>query len=81
MKTKVRLVRMIEGSMHAETIETTDVAAAIEVRGFAFAGVNVNPRQRDELQNQPKFVGLCGPMFDGDAIRYECHESNDRLSA
>lgn len=28
-------------------------------------GYNENPRQRDELQGQPKLLGLNGPMWNG----------------
>ena len=28
-------------------------------------GYNENPAQREELQNQPKLLGLNGPMFNG----------------
>ncbi len=36
--------------------------------------------QRIELHNQPKFAGLCGPMWDGDKVRYETWEVYDALS-
>jgi len=53
----------------------------MEVRGFPFVGINDNPRQRAELQGQPRFAGLCGPMWDGDGIRYECRAAYATLSA
>lgn len=48
--------------------------------GFYYAGENWNKAQRHELQGQPKFSGFVGPMWDGDALRYECHETYNRMS-
>lgn len=60
-----------------------DVATLIEdmkALGFAHTGFNHNPQQREELQGQPKFEDLAGPMWDGDAIRYEDWASYEILS-
>lgn len=46
------------------------ISAAAE-HGFACKGLNTNRAQREALIGQPKFHGLLGPMWDGDAIRYE----------
>lgn len=35
---------------------------------------------RAELDNQPKVDGYCGPMWDGDCLRYETWEVYDMLS-
>lgn len=35
---------------------------------------------RAELDNMPRVPGYCGPMWDGDAIRYESPEVYDLLS-
>lgn len=35
---------------------------------------------RAELDNQPTLEGYCGPMWDGDALRYETQEIYDALS-
>lgn len=51
-----------------------DFLAAMEVRGYEFERVHRNPTTRKELQGQPVFAGLYGPMWDGDAVRYESHE-------
>ena len=59
----------------------TDLIAAMAARGFAFAGVHENPRTRAELQGAPKFKGVLGPMWDGDAIRYEDQATYDAMSA
>jgi hypothetical protein len=50
-------------------------------RGFQCRGFNSNASQRLELQGAPKFTGLLGPMWDGDAIRYECSATYAELSA
>lgn len=49
--------------------------------GMKITGENFSPRQRAELQGQPIISGLLGPMWDGDAIRYENQEAYNRLSA
>lgn len=44
-------------------------------------GYNTNTRQRPELQGQPKFDKLMGPMYDGaGTVRYETSETYDMLS-
>lgn len=35
---------------------------------------------RAELDNQPVLNGLCGPMWDGDKLRYETWEVYDLMS-
>jgi len=49
--------------------------------GFRLTGVNQSQSTREELQRQPKFSGLIGPMWNGyhelegvkyPCIRYEC---------
>lgn len=57
-----------------------NIIPAFEIRGFVQRGVNDNPRNRIELQGQPVFAGLLGPMWDGDAIRYENQAAYDALS-
>lgn len=57
------------------------VASRAAVEGFHCRGFNSNPAQRLELQGAPKFTGLTGPMWDGDAIRYECSALYAELSA
>ena len=48
-----------------------NLIAAIEARGYAFAGTNNSSGQRPELWGQPRFHGLVGPLWNGDGIRYE----------
>jgi hypothetical protein len=74
-----QIVFEIEGQLIAD--KTPDVIAYMSARGVKLTGYNTNPRQRIELQNQPKFEGYCGPMWNGDSIRYESIEAYRRLSA
>lgn len=62
------------------TQETENVTALMTTRGVELMGYNHNPRQRSELQDQPQFKGFLGPMWDGDAIRYENSAAYDSLS-
>jgi hypothetical protein len=63
----------------AETVEVAIARASVE--GFEFVRLNDNRLQRQELQGQPRFNRIMGPMWDGDAIRYECPQTYERLSA
>ncbi len=82
MSIKVRLVRYLpEIGWLQEESKIENVEAFMGVRGFHPRGYNNNPRQRKELQGMPVFSSVAGPMWDGDAIRYENREAYDRLSA
>jgi hypothetical protein len=78
---KARIIQTVDGEYIATTVDADNLIAAMEVRGFAFLRLNDNDRQRVELRGQPKFKGINGPMWDGDAIRYECPETYSSLSA
>jgi len=61
--------------------------ASMEALGYKWTGLDANTIrdngtmvQRIELHNQPKFAGLCGPMWDGDKVRYETWPVYDALS-
>lgn len=62
-----------------ETLQ--DFIAAMADSGFAVSRINNNPRQRRELNGQPCFATLLGPMWDGDAVRYESAKVYEELSA
>lgn len=67
-----RLIQAVDGQFVTTDFTAANVLAGMEVRGFAFQKLNTNPSQRAELQGEPKFAGLCGPMYGGDGIlRYE----------
>ena len=76
---KYRIVQNVDGEWI--TSEPTDIIAWANVTGRTIVGYMNRPKVRAELQGQPMFSDLCGPMWDGDAIRYEDQRSNDILSA
>lgn len=86
MPAKFKLVQRVDGDWIEDTWNDVDsFISAMEIRGFSFSGVNRNPKQREELQDQPKFARLLGPMYDGErdghyVVRYENQEANDALS-
>lgn len=62
--------------------EVTDLSAWIMTRPDTEVTGTLNRKgPREELQGKPYLKGFAGPMWDGDAIRYENSEANDRLSA
>lgn len=77
-----RLIQYVDGEfIRTDFAPGADLVAAFEVRGFTFTGLNANTRNRAELQGVPKFSGVCGPTWDGDAIRYEDLEAYRHLSS
>lgn len=80
IRSPFRVIQMVEGHMIRSDIEPHNFYAWCSARGLEPIGINSNPRHRDELQGQPKFQNLCGPMWDGDAVRYEDSKSNESLS-
>src|SRR3546814_3313748 len=81
---KIRIYRQTEQDfdrieIEGATFETIVSRAAVE--GLQCSGYDSNPSQRPELQGAPKFKGVCVPMWDGDAIRYECRATYAELSA
>jgi hypothetical protein len=79
---KIRLVQLgVAGFVINEFADAEEAVAAFAARGFTFIKNNRNDRHRAELQGAPVFAQLHGPMWHGDAIRYEDPEANDILSA
>ena len=78
---KYRLIQCVEGQLVKHEFTDENVIPAMEIRGYTLTGLHSNPRTRAELQGAPKFTGVCGPMWDGDAIRYESTEAYAQLSA
>lgn len=77
-----KLIQVVDGApLVGCTVTLDNILPAFEVRGFQMIGLNENPRQRAELQGWPIFSGLCGPMWNGDSVRYETQEANDIFSA
>ncbi len=77
---KYRLIQYVAGQMCRSEFTDENLLPAMEVRGYALNGFNQNKSNRAELQGQPKFRGVLGPMWDGDAVRYECPATYERLS-
>lgn len=78
--TRARVLLCIDGQTHTLELPIASLIDALEFRGHRLTAINRNPHQRAELQGQPKFEGLVGPMWDGDGIRYECPETYKLLS-
>ena len=78
---KYRLVQTIENRLIVSEFDSDNILPAFEVRGLVLRGTNDNQRHRKELQGQPIFTGVLGPMWDGDAVRYEDQQTYNTLSA
>lgn len=71
-----------EAGLTVQYYSVDDLSGELAGRGFVFSGLNRNPAHRAALQGQPKFTGLCGPMFGGPGVvRYETPAAYARLSA
>ena len=70
--------RIVTTAGTTELADRPALAAWIAARGLAVTG-EVRQRGsialRPQLLGQPRIAGLAGPMWDGDAIRYECAET------
>lgn len=78
---KYKLVQMVDGRMIVSQFAAENFLAAMEVRGFKHDGYLHEAYRRAELHGEPKFIGLLGPMWDGEGIiRYEDRESYEALS-
>lgn len=77
---KIRLVQEVEGQLIVNEVARENMLEAFSVRGYEQSGVETRSSLRAELQGMPKFKNLCGPMFDGDAIRYESREAYATLA-
>jgi hypothetical protein len=77
---KFRIVELTKDGW--KQTETTDLMSWMIGRpDVEITGTLNRKGPRAELQGQPYLSGFAGPMWDGDAIRYENSEANDRLSA
>lgn len=81
---KYRIVQNIEDVFVCTEVD--DISAWAKVRGIKQVSV-VPPKppqaklwKRQELIGQPVFDQLCGPMWDGNAVRYEDARANAILS-
>lgn len=55
--------------------------ARMAIRDHVITGENRNKANRSELQGQPIFSGMCGPMWNGNGVRYESVEAYAILSS
>ncbi|RYG90044.1 hypothetical protein EU803_15630 [Loktanella sp. IMCC34160] len=68
------------------TVYSDDVAEFAEAMDTEIVGINVNPRQRPELQGHPRLSGYAGPCWGGTTatgepiIRYEDSHAHRALS-
>lgn len=76
---KARIVQMVESQF--VTTDTHDITAWAAGAGVKILALNARKSQRAELQGQPILDGFCGPMWDGDGLRYEDAETYARMSA
>jgi len=83
--TKFQIVT--NSASQSERFDTFDPVAAFAARGFQHIGTQNATHLRKELQGQPQFAGLTGPMWGGTdpdgtpVIRYEDWESYKVLSS
>lgn len=82
---KFEVVFATDEGMDVLYLDDNNIVPALSVRGFEFDGFVKSKVLRAELQNQPKFTGLCGPMWGGmqdgqPVVRYETPEAYDILS-
>jgi hypothetical protein len=80
-----RLIQLVDGEWITNDFTEANVMAAMSVRGFEFTGPCKRKQLRPELQGQPMFAGVLGPMWGGEEIggpvvRYEDQTAYDRLS-
>jgi len=76
--TMYRIVQCLEGKLVES--HTTNILDWMAVRGFRQIGRNSNLAQHEALHGEPRFADFVGPMFDGDAVRYEDSRANEMLS-
>lgn len=82
--TKARFVTLTAegwGQFEVEAEDGTALINAMAEKGIRQRGWNMSRHVREELRAKPTFEGFAGPMWDGDAIRYEDFRANDALSA
>jgi len=73
---KYMVVLMFDAGTDNLYLDNNNIIPALEIRGFEFTGFTQSKALRAELQNQPVFKGLAGPMWGGmedgqPVVRYE----------
>lgn len=80
-----KLVSQIDGRLSVETFTADNIIPAMEVRNYQFNGLCHRKSLRAELQGQPMFQGVLGPMWGGTendkpVVRYETTQAYNTLS-
>ena len=77
LPTVYRVVRTVEGKLDTKDYTRAELMGL----GFNYTGEHTSPQTRAELQGQPRFSELFGPMYDGpNVIRYEDEQAYNILS-
>lgn len=83
---KVVVINTLNGMPMTLHFRTKEALASHMEKNGATIGQCESRSVRQELRGQPQFSNLCGPMWDGKnedgygVIRYECKETNARMS-
>jgi hypothetical protein len=76
-----QFVHVIEGQLVSVEVSSDGVYGWAKANGYEFLKANSNKAHRPELQGQPIFSGLAGPMWNGNnVIRYESPEAYEICS-
>jgi hypothetical protein len=65
-----RLLRMVDGQKVTTVGPLTDIEETFAALGYECLGSRIDARQPETLQGAPRFAGLFGPRWDGDAVLY-----------
>lgn len=79
------LIQFVDGQFIPSEFSEDNLIAGMQARGFEHTGPVSNGYLRKELQGQPRFRGLNGPMWGGEKngqpiVRYETVEAYQHLS-
>jgi hypothetical protein len=77
---KYTLVTLKNGKFSTDVFDETNLVTEMKKLGFPFENFNYNKFNRKELQGQPVFKGVFGPLWNGDHIRYETKDTYKILS-
>jgi hypothetical protein len=78
---KYRIVRLLPNGFSTTDLEDRhELDVYLHDNDIHVSGIHRNIRTRLELQEQPILQGFCGPMYDGDTIRYEDQAAYNVLS-
>lgn len=82
MKYQIVIAHGRNGTQEVLDLSEDQLFPALEIRGIKFTKLSTNRALRAELQGQPMFDKLCGPMWGGEGVvRYENQDAYDFYSA